>query len=301
MRAATAGRAYLPLLVLGAGWGGLQPLNKIAVEGGFQPLGIMAWQGAVTLILAGGIVAMRGDALPRGRPQWAICAQVAVLGTLLPHLVTYTAVDHLPAGLMAILLATIPLMALPLGLVVGTEVAAPRRVIGLALGLAAVVLIALQGDSVSGGAGWAVAVALAAPFCYALNSTLIAARGMAGLAPIRAFFGAAILILPSATLLALASGQAAPLFAPGTGIASLAVLTIAAAHTCLYAGFLWLIGRSGAVFASQTAFLVTGFGVLWSALLLGERYPLAVLLAGGLMLAGMALVRPAAPARTARP
>ena len=39
-----------------------------------------------------------------------------------------------------------------------------------------------------------------------------------------------------------------------------------------YSGYVWLVGRAGSVFASQIAYLVTGFGVLWSMALLGERY-----------------------------
>jgi drug/metabolite transporter (DMT)-like permease len=46
------------------------------------------------------------------------------------------------------------------------------------------------------------------------------------------------------------------------------------------------------VFARQIAYLVTGFGVLWSMALLGERYSAWVWAAFGLMLAGVALVQP---------
>ncbi|MEM8851310.1 MAG: DMT family transporter [Pseudomonadota bacterium] len=281
------------LLLFGAGWGLMQPLNKVAVEAGFQPWGIMAWQGAVTLALAGGICALRRVGLPKGSAQWAIAAQVALLGTLVPHWASYTAVGVLPAGLMAILMATIPIMALPLGVILGREQATIRRVMGLSLGLLAVAVIVAARDGLAPGAGWAVAIALVAPFCYALNSTLLAKRGMAGLDPLRAFAGAACLFWPISVLVAVATGQASGLFATGQIAGSWAVLTIAAGHTLLYAGFLWLVTNAGSVFASQTAYLVTGFGVLWSVLLLGERYPLAVLAAGAIMLIGIVLVRPA--------
>ncbi|MEM8823022.1 MAG: DMT family transporter [Pseudomonadota bacterium] len=280
------------LLLFGAGWGLLQPLNKVAVEAGFQPWAIVAWQGAVTLTLAGGICAWRRVGLPKGAAQWAVAVQVAVLGTLIPHWATYTAVSVLPAGLMAFLMATIPIMALPLGVAMGREQATIRRMAGLGLGLAAVAVIASARDGLEPGAGWAVAIALVAPFCYALNSTLLAKRGMAGLDPLRAFAGAACLFWPVSVLVAVATGQAAWLFAPGQVAGSWAVLGIAAGHTLLYAGFLWLVTNAGSVFASQTAYLVTGFGVFWSVLLLGERYPVAVLMAGVMMLVGMAMVRP---------
>lgn len=284
------GQAALPfvaLLVFGAGWGLMQPANKVAVEGGFQPFGIMVWQGVVTLLLAGALAARRGP--PKGQAQWAICAQVAVLGTLIPHFASFTAVAHLPAGLMAILMSTIPILALALGVAVGREPATLARLSGLGLGLGAITIIATTRGDIAGGAVWAVAVGLFAPMCYALNSTLLAGRGMAGLHPLQAFAGAAAIFLQVSIIAALATGQ---LRGVGADMASLAVIGSATGHTLIYAGFLWLVSMAGAVFASQTAYLVTGFGILWSMLLLGERYSPWVWMALALMCAGLTLVRP---------
>jgi predicted Rossmann-fold nucleotide-binding protein len=36
-----AALSWLALIVFGAGWGLMQPMNKIAVDGGFEPFGIM--------------------------------------------------------------------------------------------------------------------------------------------------------------------------------------------------------------------------------------------------------------------
>jgi drug/metabolite transporter (DMT)-like permease len=79
---------WLALIVFGAGWGLMQPMNKIAVDGGFEPFGIMVWQGAVTLSLAGALARCKG--LPKGRAQWLFSAQIALLGTLIPHFASFT-------------------------------------------------------------------------------------------------------------------------------------------------------------------------------------------------------------------
>jgi drug/metabolite transporter (DMT)-like permease len=284
---------WVALLVFGMGWGVLQPLTKIAVVGGFQPFGIMVWQGIVSLILAGALAMRHG--LPKGRAQWQFCAQVAVLGTLIPHFASYTAITHLPAGLIAIIMALIPIFALILGAAVGREALTPLRVGGVTLGLAAIAIIAAtRGQVGSGQVGsgplWAVGVAVIAPLCYATNSTITAARGMAGMQPLQAFAGAAALFLPVSVVAALWTGQIRGLDAD---IPSMAVILASAGHTLIYAGYLWLLVRSGAVFASQTAYLVTGFGVLWSMLLLGERYSGWVWVALVLILIGLTLVRPA--------
>lgn len=62
---------WIALLAFGAGWGIMQPLTKMAVEGGFEPFGIMVWQGAIALILAGTLASRVG--LPSGRAQWMFC------------------------------------------------------------------------------------------------------------------------------------------------------------------------------------------------------------------------------------
>ena len=59
-----------------------------------------------------------------------------------------------------------------------------------------------------------------------------------------------------------------------------------------YGGYIWLIARTGPIFAAQISYLITGFGVVWSMLLLGERYSGWVWLALVLIMAGLFLVRP---------
>ncbi len=287
---------WVALLTFGAGWGAMQPANKLVVGGGFEPFGIMVWQGMITLILAGTLAHRLG--WPRGRAQWGVCVQIAVLGTLIPHFASFTAVAHLPAGLMAIILSSIPVFALAMGLGLGRDVLTVRLALGLCLGLAAMAVIALSSGSFAGGSLWAVLVGLLAPLCYAANSTVLAARGMSGLHPLQAFAGAAVLFLPVSVIAAAVTGQLRMI---GFDIPSLALVASAVGHTLIYTGFLWLVTQAGAVFASQTAYLVTGFGIIWSMLILGERYSAAVWVALILMFAGLSLVRPVtktvAPAR----
>ena len=60
----------------------------------------------------------------------------------------------------------------------------------------------------------------------------------------------------------------------------------------MYAGYVWLAARAGAVFATQVAYVVTGSGVLWAMLLLGERFSGWVWAALVVMLLGLFLVQP---------
>jgi drug/metabolite transporter (DMT)-like permease len=93
----------------------------------------------------------------------------------------------------------------------------------------------------------------------------------------------------------LASGHWISPFVP-YGPAEWALIGSSTVHMLVYTAFVWLIGRAGSVFAVQVSYLVTGFGVIWAMLLLGERYAPMIWAAMGLMMVGMALVQPRAKA-----
>ena len=59
-----------------------------------------------------------------------------------------------------------------------------------------------------------------------------------------------------------------------------------------YTGYIWLVGRTGAVFASQVAYIVTLSGVFLGITILGENHSPLVWLALVFMLIGLVLVQP---------
>ncbi len=77
-----------------------------------------------------------------------------------------------------------------------------------------------------------------------------------------------------------------------TSSSSLAIIAVAAISTIAYALFFYTIRVSGAVFASQTAYIVTISGVLWGIALFSENHSLWVWAAIVLMIGGIALVTP---------
>lgn len=282
-------------VAIGALWGLGQPLAKIAVTGGWQPLGVLVWQ-ALVMILGGAIATLvRGKGLPRGARAWAVCAMVAVLGTLLPQAAIYRAVQDLPAGVMAIVLSTTPMLSLALAVAMGLDRATGARLAGVMLGGLGVAAIALAAGLGSAPLSLvALMIALCAPLCFAVNGNLLDLTARGGLDPMQLVLGSALLALPVALVLAGVTGQVR---LPGTAPADLAMLGATTLHLVGYAGLLWLIGQAGAVFAALTNPFITGFGVIWSMALLAERYPAPVWLGLALILGGFALVRPRAPRR----
>ncbi|QPH53002.1 DMT family transporter [Pontivivens ytuae] len=287
----TRWRAVAALLAIGAAWGATIPMTKLAVSTGYQPFGLIFWQLAMATVLLGGWLARRGR-LPSLLRAWPLFLMVALLGTLVPNSFSYRAAAELPAGVMAIVIAMVPMFALPVALSLGRERPRLMRFLGVALGAVAVVMIVGPEASLPEPekAPW-VLIALLAPLAYAFEGNLLSRFGTQGLDPVEVLFGASALGVVIALPLALGSGQ----WASPTGawdVAKWAIVINGVLHVAAYAGYIALVGWAGAVFASQVAYVVTGAGVLWSMLLLGERYSPWVWAALLLMLAGLTLVRP---------
>lgn len=280
------------LLIIGAGWGITSPLSKIAVSTGHQPLGLVFWQMVIGAVLLGAIVFVRGGRLALGRRQITLYLAIAFLGTILPNTASYRAAAHLPAGVMSIVIAMVPMFAFPIALALGQDRFSIARVVGLGLGLGGVALLVGPEASLPDRAMVAfIPLALIAPFFYGLEGNFVGKFGTAGLDPIEVLFGASVFGAVLSFPLALGFGHwLNPL--GGFGAPESALVLSSIVHALVYAGYVWLVGRAGAVFAAQVSYLVTIFGVGWAMLILDEAYSGYIWGALGLMLLGMFLVQP---------
>lgn len=280
------------LLIMGAGWGITSPLSKIAVSTGHQPLGLVFWQMVIGAVLLGAIVFVRGGRLALGRRQITLYLAIALLGTILPNTASYRAAAHLPAGVMSIVIAMVPMFAFPIALALGQDRFSIARVVGLGLGLGGVALLVGPEASLPDRAMVAfIPLALIAPFFYGLEGNFVGKFGTAGLDPIEVLFGASVFGAVLSLPLALGFGHwLNPL--GGFGAPESALVLSSIVHALVYAGYVWLVGRAGAVFAAQVSYLVTIFGVGWAMLILDEAYSGYIWGALGLMLLGMFLVQP---------
>jgi drug/metabolite transporter (DMT)-like permease len=121
----------------------------------------------------------------------------------------------------------------------------------------------------------------------------VARTGIGEMDAVQAMLGASIAGLIMCVPLALVTGQWFALPLP-PGRAEWALVASSALHSVLYATYVWLAARAGAVFASQTSYVVTVAGVFWAMLILGERLTSGIWIAAALMIGGVALVRPRA-------
>ena len=280
------------LVVMGAGWGITQPLTKIAVSTGYGHFGLLFWQLVIGAVLMGVICTLRRVALPLNTAALRLYLILALIGAVLPNSLSYQAAVFLPAGIMALLISTVPMFAFVIALMLGNDHFRWRRLIGLAFGLIGVLMIVAPavdlGQDIP--VGWAAIYLLTALF-YAFEGNYVNKWGTLGLDPFQIMLGASLAGLMIVVPMTIVTGQfIAPVWPmPAAQSALTASSTV---HVFVYASYVWLVGRAGAVFAVQVSYMVTGFGLLWANIILGEAYAPTIWIALSAMFVGMYFVQP---------
>lgn len=141
--AATASRSAIVVqfVLLGVIWGSSFLFMKVALTG-ISPLQVVWGRlvlGALTLAV---FVLVRRERLPRRATIWLHMGVLAVTFCVVPYLLFSWAEQHVSSGLGSIYNATTPIMtAIMAGLVFRVERLKPVQIIGIAVGIAGVVVI----------------------------------------------------------------------------------------------------------------------------------------------------------------
>ena len=300
----------LILAMMGAGWGLTQPLSKIAVSEGYRHFGLVFWQLTLGAFVLGAFrsIDLRKRAttsrkpFPSGLFRWPalrldaaalrVYILIALIGTVLPNSASYEAIRHLPSGIVSILLSMVPIVAFPIARALRNERFEFQRLFGLLLGLSGVLLIVSPEASLPERAMVAfIPLALIAPLFYGLEGNVVAKWGTAQLSPVDVLYGASVFGALIALPLAILSGQFIDPRPPWS-LPDLAIVLAALIHVLVYTAYVWMVGVAGPIFAVQVSYLVTGFGVLWASLILGETYSGWIWGAMVLILAGVFFVQP---------
>lgn len=286
------------LLIIGILWGGTIPLAKIAVSSGHSPLGITFWEQVIVAVVLGAVLVVR-SIIFRQRRRISIDGKsiiyyttIAALGAVLPNFFSYWAMSQLPAGIMAIIVASVPMFALAVAIAASIEPLAPSRLLGVCLGCAAVIILVAPDASLPDPEkAIFVLVGLVAPFCYGLEANYIARFTPSKTDPIITLFFAAIIGSFVAAPLSLATGSWIDMFGSFNS-AELAIFWLSVIHAAAYASYIWLVRQAGPVFTSQVAYIVTVSAMFLSAIFLDEGYSPYTFASLALMIAGLMLVQP---------
>lgn len=260
-------KAVILLILLGFIWGSGYSLAKFAVSNSVPPLGYSFWQslGPAFLLLVLGLLTKQSILFsPQYWPYFLFCG---VVGIAIPNTNMYFIAQYIPAGMLAVLVNTVPLFVYPLALLSKQETVDGWRFFAIILGMSGIVLIiGIQLNffhSVWNG------LALISPLSFALCSTYIGTRQPKALNALQAASGT--LLAASLCLFPLVVHQQAfyPLTPPYTLVKLVIILEIFLS-TLGYVLFFSLIRLAGPVFYSLTGGVVALTGLFWGYIFFAE-------------------------------
>ena len=283
---------WLILIFLGIAWGLTFPLSKIAAVSGGSPLGLTFWQNIVSGLILLVFVIWKYGGLKIDRSLYKFILVVTFLAGIFPNIILYTAAFHLDAGVLSISVSVVPMFTYILALCLGLDKFGLFRCFGLIIGFIALLILLLPENSLPERSDipWVLLSLLCALF-YSLENIYIDKIKPENFGPIRIACALSITTAFISFPLSVVSGQ---FFIPTFDNPSLlySLLGIGAISAVGYSTFIFLIGNAGSVFAGQTGYLVTFFGIVWGIFLLSEIHSYFVWTSFLLIMVGIFFVRP---------
>ena len=289
---------YGLLLALAAMWGGSFMLIKIAIVD-VPPATLTATRVAIASAIIYGFAKLYGERLSFRFRTVLLLFLVGLFGNALPFTLISWGEETVDASLAAVLMGIMPIATLIFAhFWAEGEPLSARKLSGVAIGFAG--LVVLVGPAVLlrlGDDGIRQLAILGAAVCYAINAILT--KKLLGEPRIAAaaglLFASALIMIPLSLFLndplSLRPGPAA-----WTAIVLLAALPTALAAILVFK----LLDRQGAGFFGQVNLLVPPAGMVWAALILGERPRWNAYLALGFILVGIWVARGRQPHLAAR-
>ncbi len=276
--------------VLAATWGASYLFISVSLDDFSSPFIVFGRTALAALVLVP--IAARAGVLRGLRGAWGAIAVLAAMQVAGPFLLIVEGQNHVPSALAGILVASAPIFAALIALVVDdAERMTGWSGVGILTGIVGIVLlfgVDLSGDrdAVLGGA-----MILLAGFGYALGAFYLKRR-LSGVRPAAVAAGTMVVSAAMVAPFALAS---LPTHAPAAksvaALLALGMLGTGIAFLLFYS----LISEIGPSRAAVVAYLAPGFAVLYGASLLGEALTVATFAGLGLVLAGSYLAAQGRP------
>ena len=280
------------LLLMGTAWGLSFSLGKIAVENGAKPFGVAQFQAMFAGIVLLFITVIRRKSIQDMKDKLGFIFCVAMLGAAIPSVLFYYAAPHVPAGVLSITVALIPLMTYGFSIPLKLETFSVVRVTGLVFGVIAICLIALPENSLPDPTAlpW-ISIACISALCYAVENIILGFKSALTVGPMRLAMGmnlmAAVALLPITILTDSFFSPSFPLQNVDYAVIGLGLINVVA-----YTMFVLSVALFGSVFSSQVGYVVTLTGVFWGMFIFSESPSVWIWLSLCAMIIGLALVTP---------
>ncbi|MFK4498732.1 drug/metabolite transporter (DMT)-like permease [Bradyrhizobium japonicum] len=261
-------RDWSLLAVLSVLWGGSFFFNGAALRE-LPPLTLVFLRVALGAAILLPLLRMQGIGLPKGMAGWKPFVAIGLLNNVIPFSLIVLGQTFIPSGLASILNATTPLFTVMVMAAAGEEALQMRRVAGVALGLAGVIILRGWGIETRPGQGFGILLCLGGAFSYGF-AALAARRLLKDTPPLGT---ATFQLMASTVMMAVVAGAVEqPWYLSMPGLTTwLAVLGLAALSTALaYIVFFQILRRSGATNVMLVTLLIPVTAILLGWLVLGE-------------------------------
>lgn len=279
-------RDWSLLAVLSVLWGGSFFFNGAALRE-LPPLTLVFLRVALGAVILLPLLRVQGISVPKSIAGWRTFVVIGLLNNVFPFSLIVAGQTFIPSGLASILNATTPLFTVLVMAAVGEEALQARRVAGVALGLAGVIILRGWGIETRTGQGLGILLCLGGALSYGF-AALAARRLLKDSPPLGT---ATFQLMASTVMMAIvAAAMEQPWRLPVPGLATwLAVLGLAALSTALaYIVFFQIIRRSGATNVMLVTLLIPVTAILLGWLVLDE--PISAREIAGAIVIGSALI-----------
>lgn len=277
------------LLVGGMLLGVSTNLAKFAVQIGLTPLGYLFWSIAGAALILQIVALVQRDTLPlnsRNLEYYVIAALVSVAGS---NLIFFSAIPHVGAGFVALIIALPPLLTYLGALLLGIERFNKLRAFGVAFALAGAGVLAARKFAAPDASLFWIVLALCGPVLLAIGNIYRSLRWPANASAIALAPG--MLIAAALMLAAVALLPNSSLTVPYQQALPLALITVQASIFAAQFLLLFLLQKTGGpVLLSLLGAIGAVVGVPVAVFLQGESPPEGLLLGGALIALGVGLV-----------
>lgn len=270
-------------------YGAIFPLNRLAAEAQWPPVGFAFLQSLVAGVVLLVVILLRGERFLLTKQHLLAYVILGGLVIGLPIGILVTAAEHLDASVVTLVLCLSPILTLFIGAIAGLERFNRSTFLGMLLGTAGIVMIAMPDAGIigAGAVGWFL-LALLAPVMFATANNCAKWLRPEGASSIT--MAAGTLLGAAVVSFVVMLGFGGAMMPPETTSTSLLPLIIATAiNAVFFALFFYLVGAIGPARFSLFNYLAVAAGILWSLAIFSERPASLFWVALLLMVAGMYL------------
>ena len=279
---------YGLLLLAASIYGGIFPVNRIASNVGWPSLSFTFMQSIIAALALLAISLLKGRRISMSRANIVSYVVIGGLVQGLPIGLLVHVAPHLDSSVLTLVLCLSPILTLLIGSISKRKAPDKLTIAGMILGILGVTLIAWPGSVLADGSVLWFALALIAPFMFALaNNCAVWLRPPAATSIVMAtgtLLGASFVVF----FLMIVSNS--PFLPPTLEEAQIRPLLLASAiNAFFFLLFFHIIELIGPARFSLFNYLAVAAGIIWSMIVFGEMPGAMFWLATLLMLAGMHL------------